>query len=326
MGIADAVAVEAFRAEECGASDLDSWCRLSAQGRAASSGGAAGPGEPAARLRAGDGERVRRWVARSAGRICAVAEVRPQPHDPQVGFLRLFVAAGARRRGIGSRLLERVVAEAGMRRLQATVPAGAPGEPFARGWQVLLRLELHEQRLDRRVLRRCRDLAAAAPPAYRVRLWQGAAPPELVSSFGRVMGHVMDAPGAALQMAPRTREAGAVRAWEAGMDGHLLVCAAVPASSGEVAGATVATVPDAEATVADQHDTAVAPGHRGRGLARWMKAHQALRLHRLFPRAESVAVTVNRANTPMLAVNRALGYRFVRERLLIEGPAEAPGG
>lgn len=261
------------------------------------------------------------WIAREYGQICAVAQVRPQPHDSEAGFLRLFVAPHARRRGIGTRLLARVLADANFQRLQATVSAGPPGEPFLRDWHVLLRLESHEQRLNRDTLQRCRDLATAPPPGYEVKFWQDAAPAEYVASFGRTMGHLLDAPGASSQMAHRHWDAAAVRAWEAEAAGrHQLVCVAVHAASGEVVGATVAAVPDAGggAREADQHDTAVAPEHRGRGLARWMKAHQTLRLHELFPEVESVTVTVNRENAPMLAVNRAVGYRFVRERLLME--------
>jgi hypothetical protein len=51
-----------------------------------------------------------------------------------------------------------------------------------------------------------------------------------------------------------------------------------------------------------------------------MKARQTLRLHDLFPAVESITVTVNRENAPMLAVNRSIGYRLVRERLLVELP------
>ncbi|MER5988276.1 hypothetical protein [Streptomyces sp. NPDC001787] len=134
--------------------------------------------------------------------------------------------------------------------------------------------------------------------------------------------HVLDAPGAALQMASRAWDTAAVRAWEAEMAGQrLLVGAVVHLPSCEVVGATVATVADAGARAADQHDTAVLPGHRTGGLARWMKARHTLRLHELFPEAGSVTVTVNRENAPMLAVNRAIGYRLVRERLLVETPA-----
>src|SRR4051794_28927106 len=86
----------------------------------------------------------------------------------------------------------------------------------------------------------------------------------------------------------------------------------------DVVGATITTVASREARAAEQHDTAVLPGQRGGGLARWMKARQTLRLHELFPRVESVTVTVDQRNAPMLAVNRAVGYRLVRERLLVE--------
>ncbi|MER5627909.1 GNAT family N-acetyltransferase [Streptosporangium sp. NPDC002544] len=320
------LAIEAFEARESGEGDLDTWCRVFSEGQAELSGGAVESGALAERLRAEVGGGARRWAARQAGRICGVAEVRPQQHDAAIGFLRLFVAPSARCRGVGSELLARVVADAGVERVQATVLAGPPGEPFVRGWRVVLRLELHEQRLDQDVLKRCHELAMAPHPDYRVVSWRSAAPAEWVSSFGRVMGHVLDAPGAALQMASRAWDTAAVRAWEAGMDGqHLLVCAVVHSSSGEVIGATVTTVPGPGATVADQHDTAVLPGHRGGGLARWMKARQTLRLHELFPKVESVTVTVNHENASMLAVNRAVGYHLVRERLLVEMPTPPIG-
>jgi GNAT superfamily N-acetyltransferase len=311
--------IEAFEAKASVKRDLDAWCLVFAEGQAELSGGVVDPGVLAERLRVEVEGRVRRWLARRAGAICAVAELRTQPHDPAAGFLRLVVTPSARRRGAGSRLLARVAADAGVERIQATVLAGPPGEPFVGGWRVVLRLELHEQRLDQDTLRRCNELAMGARPDYRLVFWQGAAPAQWVASFGRVMGHVLDAPGAGLQMASRAWDTAAVRVWEAGMDGrHLLVGAVVHSPSGEVVGATVTTVPSWEAGVAEQHDTAVLPGHRGVGLARWMKARQALRLRELFPTVESVTVTVNQQNAPMLAVNRAVGYRLLRERLLVE--------
>ncbi|MFF4624876.1 GNAT family N-acetyltransferase [Nonomuraea jabiensis] len=87
------------------------------------------------------------------------------------------------------------------------------------------------------------------------------------------MGHVLDAPGAAVQLASR--------AWD---------------------------------------QAAVLPEHRRRGLARWIKAEQTLRLHERFSHVRAVTTTVNQQNVPMVAVNRALGYRTVGVRLLVEGP------
>lgn len=313
------LAIEAFEAKASVKRDLDAWCRVFGEGQAELSGGVVDPGVLAERLCVEAEGRARRWLARRAGSICGVAELRTQEHDPAAGYLRLFVTPSARRRGIGARLLARVAADAGVERIQATVLAGSPGESFVGGWRVVLRLELHEQRLDQDTLRRCHELGMAVHPDHRVVFWQGAAPARWVASFGRVMGHVLDAPGADLQMASRAWDFAAVRAWEAGMDGrYLLVGAVAHSPSDEVVGATVTTVSSGEAGVAEQHDTAVLPGQRGDGLARWMKARQALRLHELFPRVESVTVTVNQQNAPMLAVNRAVGYRLLRERLLVE--------
>ncbi|MFB9577603.1 GNAT family N-acetyltransferase [Streptomyces yanii] len=277
-----------------------------------------------------------RWAARSGsgGAVIGVAELRPQPHrSPGTGFLRLFVAPPNRRGGVGSALLFEIMrsaGEVGMERLQGTVLAGPPGESFARavpGLRVVLRLELQEQRLDQEwVVARCRELAACSPSAYRLVHWIGSAPEQLTASLGRVMGHVLDAPGAALQMPPRTWDSAAVRVWEAKMTAggdQLMVNTAVHTPSGEVVAATVATVPAGGGPVADQHDTAVLPDHRRRGLARWIKAEQAIRLRGHFPAVRAVTSTVNQENLPMTTVNRSLGYRPIHGRLLVEAPVMA---
>lgn len=260
-----------------------------------------------------------RWAARSGSgeAVSGVAELRRQPHQPGTGFLRLFVAPPSRRGGVGSALLfeaMRSVDASGIDRLQSTVLAGPPGESFARavpGSRVVLRLELQEQRLDQEwVLARCRELVASPPSAYRLVHWIGLAPEQLAASFGRVMGHVLDAPGAVLQMPPRTWNTAAVRAWEAQMTtggDQLMVSTAVHSAFGEVVAATVATVPASGGPVADQHDTAVLPEHRRQGLARWIKAEQAIRLHEHFRGVRAVTSTVNRENLPMTAVKPIAG-------------------
>jgi GNAT superfamily N-acetyltransferase len=325
------VTLERFLARTATTADLAAWCSVFSDGQRELSGSSVQPSALAERLLAdADEAPAMRWAARGgpARRVCGVAELRPQQHQPGTGFLRLFVTPPARRVGVGSALLGRVgrdAAAAGLGRVQATVLAGPPGEPFARtvpGLRVVLRLALEEQRLDdEAVLRRCHELAACPHPGYRLTHWLGRAPEPMAASFGRVMGHVRDAPGAALQMAPRMWDETAVRAWEAEMTGggeSLLLCAAVDVGSGEVVAATLATIPAAGGPVADQHDTAVLPEHRRQGLARWIKAAQVCRLRERFPGVRTVTTTVNQQNLPMVAVNRAVGYRRVRERLLLE--------
>ncbi|MGW3344899.1 GNAT family N-acetyltransferase [Nonomuraea rubra] len=338
------MSVAGFVPRLASAVELGDWCAVFSEGHREVSGDPALPGALAARLLAeeDDGGPLR-WAARAntptegavgggLPRIVGAAELRRQEHDARIGFLRLFVAPPARRNGVGTALLARVAADArtaGYERIQATAPAGGPGEAFARAWggvRELLRLELQEQRLDEHVLTRCRELATCPDPArYEPAHWYGAAPDPLADSFGQVMSHVLDAPGATLQLAPRAWDRAAVRAWEAGMTGeHLLVTAALHRTTGHVAAATVITVAagrhDLEVTAASQHDTAVLPQHRGRGLARWIKAEQTLRLHARFPSVRTITATVNTRNHPMLAVNRAVGYRTIAERLLLENP------
>lgn len=98
----------------------------------------------------------------------------------------------------------------------------------------------------------------------------------------------------------------------------MLICAALHETSGEVVAATVATIPPSGGPVADQHETAVLPGHRRHGLARRIKAGQVHLLRARFPGVRAVTTTLNQENRPMIAVNRALGYHRLRERLLVE--------
>jgi GNAT superfamily N-acetyltransferase len=303
-----AVIVNPFLARHAPAVDVAAWCAVFSEGQHELSGSAPRPAALAKRLRTADDLAVRRWSARRGGAepITGVAELRLQRHEPGVGYLRLFVAPAARRHGLGSALLGRAVREAsgaGVGRLQGTVLASPSGEPFARtctGLRVVLRLVGQDQRLDDpAVLSRCHQVTACPVPGYQLRHWRGEAPEALVASFGRVMGHVLDAPGAGQQLAARDWDRAAVRAWEAGMTAggaQLLVCVAVHAASGQVAAATVTTVPAHGGRIADQHDTAVLPQHRRRGLARWIKADQTIRLHDDFPAVRAITVTVNQAN------------------------------
>lgn len=319
--------VESFDPATTAIADLAAWTAVYTNGQSELSGGAPPPDELATRLRAGRAGEAWRWAGRIAPEapVQGVAELRRQHHDARIGFLRLFVADPARRKGMGAELREAAVEEAraqGMDRLQSTVLSGAPGEPFARAspyLRTLLRLELQKQYLDEPTLRRCWSLAATPARGYRLTHWQGPAPGNLVVSFGQVMAHLLDAPGAALQMEARAWGVAQVREWERKIteDGsRLVVGAALDRMSDQVVAATVSTVTGGP--VADQHDTAVLPAHRRKGLASRVKATQALRVHDLFPHVEAMAVTINRENRAMLAVNQSLMYKRVSERLLVE--------
>jgi GNAT superfamily N-acetyltransferase len=58
-----------------------------------------------------------------------------------------------------------------------------------------------------------------------------------------------------------------------------------------------------------QGDTGVEPAHRDRGLGRWLKATNALRVLDERPDVEQVETWNADVNAPMLAINTAMGFR-----------------
>ena len=57
-----------------------------------------------------------------------------------------------------------------------------------------------------------------------------------------------------------------------------------------------------------QNFTGVLPSHRGRGLAKWLKASMLHLVHHRFPSALQLTTSNSNANGPMLAINRGLGF------------------
>ena len=71
---------------------------------------------------------------------------------------------------------------------------------------------------------------------------------------------------------------------------------------------------------AAQGDTGIHPDHRLRGIGRWLKAQNALRLLAERPEVEFIE-TVNAAgNEAMLSINRAMGFEVVARRQEWEVP------
>ncbi len=65
--------------------------------------------------------------------------------------------------------------------------------------------------------------------------------------------------------------------------------------------------------LAQQGDTGVEPAHRVRGLAKWMKATNALRLLSERPDATVIETANPGVNAPMLAINHAMEFRRAAE-------------
>jgi mycothiol synthase len=88
----------------------------------------------------------------------------------------------------------------------------------------------------------------------------------------------------------------------------------VYAPDGTCVGGTQLTFEPWEPATAMQQNTGIHPVHRGRGLAKWAKAAIVDRLHRERPEIDRVITGNAFSNTPMLAINDAMGFKVTLVR------------
>jgi GNAT superfamily N-acetyltransferase len=230
--------------------------------------------------------------------------------------LELAVHSAERRQGIGTRLLEAAVDAAKAERRRSVIAQavqGAPADLFlaARGFRQVLTLvhaRLPLAGLDRAAL----DTMVELPhPGYRLTEWEGTVPPQLARSFADSRRAMDDMPmdgtdfGTVVWDVDRV-----VAAAEAvARRGELLhTVAAVDAADGSVVGFSELVFPGDGLGDGQHYGTAVLPGHRGHGLARWMKAAGIRHARERHPELAGLRTDTADGNAPMRAVNDALGY------------------
>jgi GNAT superfamily N-acetyltransferase len=251
--------------------------------------------------------------------------------------LRVFTVAGAehrteaevsvhpaeRRRGAGTALLAEAVAAAqalGRRALTAgPVDAGSPGEAFltARGLRPVLALTYARLALaDADV-----TAALAEPhPGYRLVTWEGTVPDELAETFVAARRAMDDMPMDEADVGVETWDVDRVRAIAAAVAGRgdILCTVAAIDDDGTMAGFSELVVAGAGTGDAQHYGTGVLPEHRGRGLARWMKA-EAIRHTRLrHPGVTGLLTDTADSNVAMRAINDALGYAPTHRSVLFQ--------
>lgn len=244
----------------------------------------------------------------------------------------LFVAPERRRRGIGSALLDavRAVARAdGRDRIRAATVLGVPSATrFAERAGAHAGLVVEHSRcpmatLDRHQLRAWRDRAAERATGYSLVAFDGVCPEEHLDAFVAAIP-IMDT-------APRTpstedftptrdqvQELMAAAVQEG--TGVWTVCARDD-RSGEFVGYTELFFPAHRPWLAAQGDTGVHPGHRERGIGRWLKSLNALRLLAERPEVEFIETSNASVNAAMLSINRAMGFEVVTRRQDWDVPA-----
>ena len=299
---------------------LDAWCALFAAWHEADTGDRTDADLLRRAVRAhGPASGAVRWLAQRDGAAAGVALLRGGDGGSWA-FLRLYVAPAHRRQGVGTALLEQVSPGAAVR---AVVTAGGAGEGFATaaGATVLLRLAELVQTLPAGGPE-LPGHAPALPTGHRLVLWQEAAPEPLLPSYAAAKTFIADAPGAGLQVDPAWTPS-RIRAWEASLraQGRTAWGAAVLLGPAVVAFTELSTDDGPHAA---QHDTVVVPGHRRRGLGTAVKSALVAHVQRHRPDVTEVRSTVNAENAAVVALDRRLGYRVARHRLLVELARRTP--
>ena len=264
----------------------------------------------------------------SSYRLAWVATCGGGGHPLGIAYLRVLTAAGAdhraevdvrvhpgdRRRGVGTALLNAAVAEA--RKLgRRTVTAGpvTDGSPFleAYGMRRVLNLTFARLPVAGADTARLFDLVSEAHPGYRLHSWEGTVAGDLAPSFAASRRAMDDMPMDETDVAAEAWDEDRVRAIAAAIDRRgdiLCTVAAIREDDGSVAGFTELVVPGAATGDAQHYGTGVLPEHRGRGLARWMKAAAILHVREAHPNVAGLLTDTADSNAVMRRVNDQLGY------------------
>ncbi|MFF1720651.1 GNAT family N-acetyltransferase [Streptomyces sviceus] len=230
--------------------------------------------------------------------------------------LRLAVHGTERRQGVGTRLLEAAVDAARVERRRSVIAEaeqGSPADRFlaARGFRQVLALtytRLPLADVDRSAIDALLELPR---PGHRLTQWEGTVPDAPAQSFAHSRRAMDDMPMEGMDFGRVVRDVErVVAAAEAvAQRGELLHTVAVlDEADGSVVGFSELVVPGDGSGDGHHYGTAVLPGHRGRGLARWMKAAAISHALERHPGLAGLRTDTADSNKPMLAVNDCLGY------------------
>jgi GNAT superfamily N-acetyltransferase len=250
--------------------------------------------------------------------------------DPRIMEVYVYVRPPWRRRGLGWRLLHAIVDEASTEGrstlLWSTYDSNAAGDAFSRraGGRVGRVNRTSELVLEGVDWERVESWMAEAPrraAGYRLEFWDGPLPDHVLDDAARVH-HLMNAqPRDDLDIGDVDIDA----TQAAEVDRHLAESGRlrwtlfVRDPGGQCVGGTELTFEPWDPGTAQQQNTAIDPGHRGQGLAKWAKASMLVRLRNVRPEVLRIRTSNAFSNDAMLAINTALGFEVVEVRTEWQG-------
>ena len=233
----------------------------------------------------------------------ATIEVLPEARRQHLGrTLLAAIAAGMRERGrrvLIVRTTDRV--PAGARFMEAL---GAEPGLAARAQQLAI-ADMDAERIAR--------WRAAGPHAdYELVLWDGPFPDADLEAIAGLMEVMNTQPHGGLAIEAQRVTPAMLRQIEVALatrSAQRWTLAARERSTGRLAGFTEAMWMPGTPHVLLQSNTGVVPEHRGRGLARWLKAELLAQVPSRRPEVRFVRTSNADSNSPMLKVNDELGFK-----------------
>jgi mycothiol synthase len=245
--------------------------------------------------------------------------------DPRVMECDVLVRRDRRRRGIGARLFAAIRDETVKERRSLltwstfdTVPAG---ESFSRRLgagvaRVNRTSELLLADVDWTMIERCAQPERGRDLGYRLDMVDGVFPEHLRADAATFHQIMQTAPREDLDVGDTIIDADFVAELDQALleAGRMRWTAFVRAPDGACVGGTEVTFEPSEPETVHQQNTGIDPAHRGIGLAKWAKATMLLRIRHELPEAVRVRTDNAFSNTPMLAINDALGFGVASTR------------
>ena len=268
---------------------------------------------------------VTAWVARDVHgdeiRASAMARIDHDGANAHVAQFDIRVESADRRQGIGREMLRRIVAVAQHenRTLLVTyatnrIPASArflERLGAERGLE-LCASQLRLADIDSQALQTRLELLQASNSGLTLGLWKGTYPDHSLIEIAHLNEIINTSPRGSLQMEDVRFTPDSLREIEAmlfasGQRRWSLYCA--ESVTNRFAGITeIIWSPDSP-TIIHQGFTGVFPQFRGHGIGLWMKSALLAQILQALPGAHFIRTGNADSNTPMLAINQALGFR-----------------
>lgn len=233
----------------------------------------------------------------------------------------IYVSPGHRRRGIGTQLLRTVVDHMRANGRTSLLIEALEGHDDAVGFLerhgLTPRIGEHFNRLrtadiDRAMLEGWVAKAEERASDYELVAWDGPTPEDRIERAARLFELMNTAPTEDLDWEDQTYTPERVREREAELAARgttWWTLTAMHKPTGDFVGYTHLYFPKWRSELANQGGTAVDPAHRNKGIGRWLKAANLVRLLDERPAVERVDTGNAGSNDAMLNINHAIGFR-----------------